>query len=91
MPSYGQTSNLISGTFIETQGKLAEAGQMLQRTLAGSEKALGPEHNSSLDTVSNLGLSCRDQGKLEEAERMMYVRALKIVQRLKSRQKKKIT
>jgi hypothetical protein len=30
---------------------------MYQRALAGKEKALGPDHTSTLDTVDNLG-SC---------------------------------
>src|SRR5207248_979101 len=51
-----------------TQGKLAEAEAMYQRALAGYEKALGPEHTSTLDTVNNLGSLYRDQGKLAEAE-----------------------
>jgi tetratricopeptide (TPR) repeat protein len=45
------------------------------RALAGSEKALGPDHTSTLITVNNLGNLYRDQGKLAEAEQM-YVRAL---------------
>jgi hypothetical protein len=43
---------------------------MYKRALAGYEKALGPGHTSTLDTVNNLGLLYRDQGKLDEAERM---------------------
>jgi len=42
------------------------------RALAGKEKALGPNHTSTLDAV---GLLYRAQGKLAEAEQM-YVRAL---------------
>ena len=57
------------------QGKLAEAERMYQRALAGKEKALGPDHTSTLDTVNNLGSLYPDQGKLGEAERM-YERAL---------------
>ena len=47
---------------------------MYQRALAGYEKALGPDHISTLNTVNNLGTLYRDQGKLKEAE--MYQRAL---------------
>ena len=43
---------------------------MLLWALAGKEKALGPDHTSTLDTVNNLGLLYADQGKLGEAERM---------------------
>jgi tetratricopeptide (TPR) repeat protein len=48
---------------------------MYNRALAGKEKALGPEHTSTLDTVNNLGVLYADQGRLEDAE-MMYNRAL---------------
>jgi len=48
---------------------------MYVRALAGYEKTLGPDHTSTLDTVNNLGLLYRNQGKLAEAEQM-YVRAL---------------
>jgi tetratricopeptide (TPR) repeat protein len=48
---------------------------MYVRALAGYEKALGPDHTSTLLTVHNLGLLYADQGKLSEAEQM-YQRAL---------------
>src|SRR6266516_1450629 len=48
---------------------------MYQRALAGYERALGPDHSSTLNAVNNLGLLYADQGKLGEAERM-YQRAL---------------
>ena len=48
---------------------------MYQRALQGKEKALGPGHTSTLDTVHNLGLLYKSQGKLDEAEKM-YQRAL---------------
>jgi tetratricopeptide (TPR) repeat protein len=63
------------GYLYASQGKLAEAEQMYQRALLGTEKALGAEHISTLDTVNNLGNLYRDQGKLAEAEQM-YRRAL---------------
>jgi tetratricopeptide (TPR) repeat protein len=63
------------GLLYANQGKLVEAEQMYQRALQGKEKALGPEHTSTLDTVNNLGLLYADQGKLVEAEQM-YQRAL---------------
>ncbi|CAI7640791.1 unnamed protein product, partial [Penicillium viridicatum] len=56
-------------------GKLKEAEEMYQRALAGYEKALGPNHTSTLVTVNNLGNLFSDQGKLKEAEEM-YQRAL---------------
>jgi tetratricopeptide (TPR) repeat protein len=48
---------------------------MYQRALAGKEKALSPDHTSTLNTVQNLGNLYSVQGKLEEAEEM-YQRAL---------------
>ncbi|OXV05922.1 hypothetical protein Egran_06309 [Elaphomyces granulatus] len=48
---------------------------MYQRALQGYEKALGPDHTSTLETVNNLGILYADQGKLDEAEEM-YQRAL---------------
>src|SRR5438477_238119 len=63
------------GMLYADQGKLGEAEKMYQRALEGYEKALGPEHTSTLDTVNNLGLLYKSQGKLDEAEKM-YQRAL---------------
>lgn len=45
------------------------------RMLAGFEKALGPDHTLTLNTVNNLGNLYRGPGKLAEAE-VMYQRAL---------------
>ncbi|KAI9759277.1 MAG: hypothetical protein M1840_003498 [Geoglossum simile] len=52
-----------------------DAEVMYQQALTGYEKALGPEHTSTLGTVGNLGILYSDQGKLTEAE-AMYQRAL---------------
>jgi len=48
---------------------------MYQRALQGFEKAWGPEHTSTLDTVNNLGLLYQTLERLDEAEKM-YQRAL---------------
>jgi len=53
----------------------AEAEEMYRRALDGYEKAWGPEHTSTLDTVNNLGNLYKNQGKHGEAEKM-YRRAL---------------
>ena len=45
------------------------------RGLAGYEKALGPDHTSTLDAVHCLGLLYSDKGMLDEAEQM-YMRAI---------------
>ncbi|KAJ6092559.1 hypothetical protein N7486_007848 [Penicillium sp. IBT 16267x] len=60
---------------LREQIQLVAAEQMYIRALAGYEKALGPDHTSTLAAVNNLGLLYRDQGKLDKAEQM-YNRAL---------------
>ncbi|KAL2808184.1 hypothetical protein BJX63DRAFT_424818 [Aspergillus granulosus] len=65
------------------QRLLPHANYLTQRKLGnwthfwtqGKEKALGPDHTSTLDTVHNLGLLYSNQGKLKEAEEL-YQRAL---------------
>jgi len=49
---------------------MVEAEAMYRRALEGYEKALGPEHTSTLNTVNNLGLLYTNQGKVVEAEAM---------------------
>ena len=63
------------GILYSNQGKMKEAEDMYLRALAGREKAWGPKHTSTLNTVNNLGILYRHQGKMEEAEDM-YLRAL---------------
>ena len=63
------------GNMFSVHGRLDEAEKMYQRALQGYEKAWGPEHTSTLDTVNNLGLLYADLGRLDEAEKM-YQRAL---------------
>jgi tetratricopeptide (TPR) repeat protein len=63
------------GHLYADQGKLDEAEKMYQRALQGKEKAWGPDHTSTLDTVHNLGNLYKSQGKLDEAEKM-YQQAL---------------
>jgi hypothetical protein len=43
---------------------------MYQRALQGYEKAWGPEHTSTLNTVNNLGNLYKNLGRLDEAEKM---------------------
>jgi tetratricopeptide (TPR) repeat protein len=64
----------LAGIF-KAHDRYIEAEEMYGRALVGSEKALGPEHTSTLMTVNNLGILYSDQGKLAEAEQM-YGRAL---------------
>ncbi|KAF2179206.1 FabD/lysophospholipase-like protein [Zopfia rhizophila CBS 207.26] len=63
------------GMLYADQGKLIEAEKIYQRALDGKEKALGPEHTSTLDTVNNFGNLYANQGKLGDAEKM-YQQAL---------------
>ncbi|KAH7016508.1 uncharacterized protein B0I36DRAFT_254347 [Microdochium trichocladiopsis] len=63
------------GNLFADVGKLGEAEKMYLRALDGKEKALGPDHTSTLDTVNNLGNLYKNRGKLDEAEKM-YLRAL---------------
>ncbi|KAK6425187.1 hypothetical protein LTR95_016308 [Oleoguttula sp. CCFEE 5521] len=65
----------VFGDLYVNQGKLAEAETMYKRALRGREKALGPEHMSTLHTINKLGNLYSEQGKLAEAE-TMYQRAL---------------
>jgi tetratricopeptide (TPR) repeat protein len=60
---------------LQNQIQLAAAERMYLRALTGYEKALGPNHTSTLETVHNLGSLYYDQNKVVEAEQM-YMRAL---------------
>jgi hypothetical protein len=42
------------GLLYADQGRLLEAEQTYQQALQGYEKAWGPEHTSTLNTVNNL-------------------------------------
>ncbi|CAI7648081.1 unnamed protein product [Penicillium discolor] len=48
------------GDLYSHQGKLKEAEEMYQRALKGYEKALGPDHMSTLHTANNFGNLYRD-------------------------------
>ena len=58
------------GYFSFQHGRLEDAERMYNRALAGYEKALGPEHTSTLRTVNNMGILYEHQGRLKDAERM---------------------
>jgi tetratricopeptide (TPR) repeat protein len=64
-----------TGAFFSIRGKVEEAETMWKRALAGYEKALEPDHPSTLAVVQNLGMLYYDRGKVEEAE-TMWKRAL---------------
>ena len=74
--SVEQLNDLVSaGILLSDGGKFDEAQAMFERVLRGYEKALGPDHLSTLCTVNNLANLLSDQGKLHEAQ-AMYERAL---------------
>ena len=60
------------GRFYGNHGRLKDAEIMFNRALAEYEKALGPEHSFSLDTVSNLGILYIRQGRFSDAESMHH-------------------
>ncbi|OLN92294.1 Kinesin light chain 1 [Colletotrichum chlorophyti] len=56
---------------LNAEGRLKEAEAMYDRALQGCEKALGPDHTSTLATANNLGLLYREQSRFQEAETML--------------------
>ncbi|MCJ1348933.1 hypothetical protein MMC31_007166, partial [Peltigera leucophlebia] len=76
-PDNGNINRAIHrlGGLYADQDRMQEAEALFRRALEGYEKAWGPEHTSTLDTVNNLGVLYADQGKMPEAE-AMYRRAL---------------
>ena len=64
------------GDLFLDQGWHSDAEAMYERALRGYEKAWGPEHTSTLNTVNNLGILYKNQGRLSDAE-AMYERALR--------------
>ncbi|KXH54068.1 hypothetical protein CNYM01_13980 [Colletotrichum nymphaeae SA-01] len=63
------------GVLYSDQDRIDKAEAMYVRALQGEEKAWGPDHMSTLNTVKNLGIVYSDQGQLNKAE-AMYERAL---------------
>ena len=53
---------------MKQQGEVDEAKTMYERALRGREKTLGLTHKDTLQTVLDLALLLRGQGKLSEAE-----------------------
>lgn len=73
----GEVSHALHmmGALLSDRGNLGKAEKMYQRALEGKEKAWGPDHISTLDTVSSLGNIYSSQGKLADAEKL-HQRAL---------------
>jgi tetratricopeptide (TPR) repeat protein len=66
----------LGGLYLD-QGRLREAEIMYDRALKDKEKAFGPDHTSTLNTVNSLGSLYSKRDRLREAE-AMYDRALRI-------------
>ncbi|KAF3155068.1 hypothetical protein TWF788_006463, partial [Orbilia oligospora] len=62
---FGHVHNIA--LVFSNQGKYDEAMQWYERALAGSEKALGKDHPSTLSTVNNIAAVFDNQGKYDEA------------------------
>ena len=69
LPSFSDACHRLANLYSD-QGKMKEAEDMYVRALTGKEKAWGPEHISTLNTVNNLGILYKNQGKMKEAEDM---------------------
>ena len=65
------------GSYLYDRGLYEEAEPLYQRSLAISEKALGPDHPEVAATLNNLAGLYRSQGRYEEAE-PLYQRDLAI-------------
>ena len=74
LPSLSGACHQLDNLY-KNQDKMKEAEDVYLRALTGYEKAWGPEHTSTLDTVNNLDNLYLNQGKMKEAEDM-YLRAL---------------
>ncbi|CAG7986834.1 unnamed protein product [Penicillium olsonii] len=73
--SAGHATRLVQQQFLKTITQFAAAAEFCTRALNGYEKALGPNHISTLFTVGDLGNLYYNQGKLDQAEKM-FTRAL---------------
>ncbi|WYZ34743.1 hypothetical protein EsH8_I_001019 [Colletotrichum jinshuiense] len=65
----------ILGGLYSAHGRLQVAEATYERALQGKEKAWGPDHTTTLNTINNLGLLYSAQDRLQEAE-AMFERAL---------------
>jgi tetratricopeptide (TPR) repeat protein len=54
----------------DNQGRYGEAEPLYQRALAIREKALGPDHPSTVLSVRNYALFLRERGRAAEAEKL---------------------
>ena len=74
-----ESLNALAGLY-SAQGKYAEAEPLYKRSLAITEKALGPEYPDVATSLNNLALLYSAQGKYAEAE-PLYKRSLAILEK----------
>jgi len=55
------------GDIFRRHGRYEQAMEWYEQALAGCEKALGPDHPSTLDIVNNMALIFNNQGQYEKA------------------------
>ncbi|CAE8651015.1 unnamed protein product, partial [Polarella glacialis] len=65
-----RSQRLLLQSLTQDQRKLREAEQMLRRTVAGLQAALGQEHPRCMHALSNLACCLADQNRLAEAEEL---------------------
>ena len=75
------------GSMSSNLERFDEAKQMYQRALQGYERARGPEHKSTLQTVNELGNLYKKLERFDEAEKM-YQRALQGYEKASSTEQK---
>jgi tetratricopeptide (TPR) repeat protein len=69
LPAFADATHVL-GELLSKHGKLNEAEGMYKLTLTCRNKALGPNHKSTLHTVGSLGVLYTDREELEKAEQM---------------------
>ena len=72
-----------AGTYLQVHARLTDAQALLERALAITEAAYGPDHPTVAIRLNNLALILRDLGQVEAA-RPLQERALAITQAAKS-------
>ena len=78
-PSVGMALNNLAGLY-EAQGRYAAADPLYRRSLAITEKALGPEHMNVGGSLNNLAALYQAQGRYAAAE-PLYRRSLAITEK----------
>ena len=71
-PDHRQTLAAMNnlGLAVQSQGRLAEAEQLLREALATEERVYGPEHQDTVNNMENLADLLADEGHLADAEKL---------------------